>query len=278
VSHLLADRKATQLPSLACLAAGSVNTPCGHPVDSLDRYESYSALLVPRLSALTSRPPIPVIAEKPGAWDTLKLVNTAPTPNDARNFGSAFPIGNGRLGAKVFGWPTAEVIPLKDATFRSGPGPEHFEDPKHREALVATRAALAEPDYVKADQLVRGREGPNTQFYEPLADLHLNFPGHDTFTNYSNTLDLDTAVATTKYTVGGSTYTREMFVSIRLGDRAAVDGGQAWCAELVHGPHHPAANGQTVVTANEISVTGRAPFESPVPRQTRTSCGTSTRE
>ena len=94
-----------------------------------------------------------------------------------------------------------------------GAAPEHFEDAKHFEALTATRAALAVPDYVKADQLVRGMEGPNTQFYEPLADLHIAFPGHDAFTNYSNTLDLDTAIATTKYTVGGTTYTREMFVS-----------------------------------------------------------------
>jgi hypothetical protein len=111
---------------------------------------------VPWLSALTRlRPRSRPSAQKPGAWNTLKLVNTAPTPYDARNFGSAFPIGNGRFGAKVFGWPAAEVIPLNDTTFWSGPGPEHFEDPKHQEALVATRAALVVPDYVKADQLVR---------------------------------------------------------------------------------------------------------------------------
>src|ERR1035441_7612130 len=209
----------------------------------------------------TSPPAIPVVAQKPGAWDTLKLVNTAPTPNDARNFGSAFPIGNGRLGAKVFGRPAAEVIPLNDTTFWSGPGPEHFEDPKHWEALVATRAALAVPDYVKADQLVRGMEGPNTQFYESLADLHLNFPGHETYTNYSNTLDLDTAVATTKYTVGGTTYTREMFVSypaqvIVLRLTADKPGALSLSVGLTTQQHY----GQTVVTANEISVTGRAPI------------------
>jgi len=56
-------------------------------------------------------------------------------------------------------------------------------------------------------------EGPNTQFYEPLADLHLAFPGHEAYTNYSNTLDLDTAVITTRYTVGDTTFTREMFAS-----------------------------------------------------------------
>jgi len=74
------------------------------------------------------------------------------------------PIGNGRLGAKVFGWPAADVIPLNDTTLWSGPGPEHFESPEHHGALLATRAALETPDYVKADQLVRGMEGPNTQF------------------------------------------------------------------------------------------------------------------
>jgi alpha-L-fucosidase 2 len=206
------------------------------------------------------RSPGPAITQKPGAWQTLKLVNAAPTPNDARNFGSAFPIGNGRLGAKVFGWPAAEVIPLNDTTFWSGPGPEHFEDPKHQEALVATRAALVVPDYVKADQLVRGMEGPNTQFYEPLADLHLNFPGHEAFTNYSNTLDLDTAVATTKYTVGVNTFTREMFVSypaqvIVLRLTADKPGALTFSVGLTTQQHY----GKTALTANEISVTGRAP-------------------
>ena len=62
------------------------------------------------------------VHEKRGEWETLKLVNPGPTPNDARNFGSAFPIGNGRLGAKVFGWPAAEAIPLNDTTLWSGPG------------------------------------------------------------------------------------------------------------------------------------------------------------
>jgi alpha-L-fucosidase 2 len=204
--------------------------------------------------------PIPAVAQKQGAWGTLKLVNTAPTPYDAKIFGSAFPIGNGRLGAKIFGWPAAEVIPLNDTTFWSGPGPEHFEDPKHQEALVDTRAALAVPHYVKADQLVRGMEGPNTQFYEPLADLQLNFPGHEAFTNYSNTLDLDTAVATTKYTVGGTTFTREMFVSypaqvIVLRLTADKPGALTFSVGLTTQQHY----GKTALTANEISVTGRAP-------------------
>jgi hypothetical protein len=124
-----------------------------------------------------SQSPIPAITQKPGSWDTLKLVNPAPTPNDARNFGTAFPIGNGRLGAKVFGWPASEVIPLNDTTFWSGPGPEHFEDAKHHEALAATRAALLAPDYVKADQLVRGMEGRTPNSMSPWLTSTSPSPG-----------------------------------------------------------------------------------------------------
>jgi alpha-L-fucosidase 2 len=201
------------------------------------------------------------IQPKPGAWDTLKLANTAPTPNDARNFGAALPIGNGRLGAKVFGAPAADAIPLNDTTLWSGPGPEHFESPAHHDALLATRAALEVPDYVKADQLVRGMEGPNTQFYEPLADLHLTFPGHEIYTNYSNTLNLDTAVITTRYTVAGTVFTREMFISypaqvIVLRITADKPGALNFSTALTTQQHF----GTTAVTANEIAVTGRAPI------------------
>jgi alpha-L-fucosidase 2 len=172
----------------------------------------------------------------------------------------ALPIGNGRLGAKVFGWPAADVIPLNDTTLWSGPGPEHFESPAHHDALLATRAALETSDYVKADQLVRGMEGPNTQFYEPLADLNLAFPGHEAYTNYSNTLDLDTAVITTRYTVGDTTFTREMFASypaqvIVLRVTASKPGALNFTAGLDTQQHF----GQTNLTANAISVTGRAP-------------------
>jgi alpha-L-fucosidase 2 len=220
-----------------------------------------SLLIVPALAQQSTPHGIEAkIQQKPGAWDTLKLVRTAPDPNDARNFGAALPIGNGRLGAKVFGSPAADIIPLNDTTLWSGPGPEHFESPPHQDALLATRAALAIPDYVKADQLVRDMEGPNTQFYEPLADLHLAFPGHETYTSYSNTLDLDTAVVTTRYTVGDTTFTREMFISypaqvIVLRLTADKPGALTFSTALDTQQHY----GHTTVTDDTIAVTGRAP-------------------
>jgi alpha-L-fucosidase 2 len=214
-----------------------------------------------------SRPPVAIhtgieakIQAKPGDWASLKLTNAAPTPNDAKNFGVALPIGNGRLGAKIFGWPAADVIPLNDTTLWSGPGPEHFESPKHREALVRLRAALAEPDYVKADKIAREMEGPNTQFYEPLADLHLTFPGHETYTGYSNTLSLDAATVTTRYTVGDTTFTRETFASypgqvIVMRLTADKPNALTFSVGLTTQLHF----GKTTVAGPQIAVTGRVP-------------------
>jgi alpha-L-fucosidase 2 len=200
------------------------------------------------------------VREKAGAWETMRLVNPAPTPNDARNFGAALPLGNGRLGAKVFGGTALETIPLNDATFWSGAGPEHFEDSKHRAALEATRAALAAGNYLKADAAVRGMEGPNTQFYEPLAALHLAFAGHETVTDYSDTLDMDRAVVTTRYTVGGTTFTREMFVSypaqvVVLRLSADKPGALTFTVALDTQQH----GGRTVLAGHQVAVTGRAP-------------------
>jgi alpha-L-fucosidase 2 len=238
------------------------------------RFRIITSLAVLCLAAITASAQVPIagpsgietmIAPKPGAWETLKLVQTAPTANDARNFGNAFPLGNGRLGAKVFGSPSAEVIPLNDSTFWSGPGPEHYESPKHHDALLLLRQALEKPDYVQADQLARQMEGPGTQCYEPLADLHLNFPGHETYSRYSNTLDLDSAIATTRYTVTGpdgvaTTFTREMFISypaqvIVLRLTADHTGALNFSTALDTQQHC----GTVSVSPNEISVTGRAP-------------------
>jgi alpha-L-fucosidase 2 len=220
-----------------------------------------SLLIVPALAQQPAQSGIDSrIQPKLGAWQTLKLVNHAPTPNDARNFGAALPIGNGRLGAKIFGATAVETIPLNDTTLWSGAGPEHFENPKALDVLAKLREALAKSDYVQADQLARQMEGPNSQSYEPLADLHLTFPGHEAFTDYSNTLDLDTAVATTRYTVNGTTFTREMFVSypaqvIVLRLTADKPGALTFTVGLTTQQHYS----KTTVTGNEIAVTGRAP-------------------
>ena len=196
-------------------------------------------------------------------WDELKLVNKMPTA--VSDFGAALPIGNGRLGAKIFGDPAQEDIPLNDTTLWSGRGPEHFEDPQHRQVLAQLREALAASDYVKADQLARLMEGRNNESYLPLADLNLTFPGHDAYSGYSNMLDLSRAIVTTRYTVVGAdgkstTFTREAFASypdqvivIRL--TADRKGALTFGASLSTQLHF----GKSSLGDAEMRITGRAP-------------------
>jgi alpha-L-fucosidase 2 len=200
---------------------------------------------------------------QPGAWASLKLVKTAPT--DQADFGAAPPIGNGRLGAKIFGSPASEIIPLNETTLWSGSGPEHFEAPAHRQALVEVRAALEAGEYLKADQLARGMQARNNESYQPLADLNLKFAGHERFADYSNTLDLSRATVTTTYTVAApdgrkTRFTREAFVSfpdqaivmrITADRKGALDFRAALDTQLKFG--------KSIVAGNTMTVTGRAP-------------------
>lgn len=122
--------------------------------------------------------------EKPGDWETLKMVNTKPT--EIKDFAAAFPIGNGRIGVKVFGGVANETLCLNETTLWSGM-PAHYEDPAVKAILGQVRAALANAQYKKADSLSRWMHGKNNQAYQPLGNLNLSFPVTE-YSDYSNTL------------------------------------------------------------------------------------------
>jgi alpha-L-fucosidase 2 len=121
-------------------------------------------------------------SQKPGDWETLKLKYDQPT--DYKNFGAALPLGNGRLGAKVFGSVAAEVLNMNEVTLWSG-GPGVKTDPNSPAILAKVRQALAAGQYKKADSLVRFMEGRNSACYEPLGNINLTFAHSATYTNYS---------------------------------------------------------------------------------------------
>jgi alpha-L-fucosidase 2 len=125
----------------------------------------------------------------------------------------ALPIGNGRLGAMVFGGSPVERLQLNEDTLWSGP-PEDWNVAQAREALPLVRAALLARNYVEADRLAKRLQGPYTQSYLPLADLHLSFDaGVDRPAQYVRQLDLTTAIATTRFVQRGITFEREAFAS-----------------------------------------------------------------
>ena len=150
------------------------------------------------------------IGAKTGDWESLKLNYIEPA--DVKDFGGALPIGNGRLGAKVFGNVTSEVLNLNEVTLWSG-GPSNKTNAKGPVILAKVRQALAARLYKKADSLVRFMEAKNSECYEPLGNIELNFDHNVVYTNYSRELDLDRAVVTIRYRADGVNYTREIFAS-----------------------------------------------------------------
>lgn len=127
----------------------------------------------------------------------------------------ALPVGNGRLGAMVFGGTEQERIQFNEETLWSGGPYDPVVEGAH-EGLPEIRRLLFAGEYAKAHDLFgRSMMGvPYEQMkYQPMGDLWLDFPGHGDATSYRRELDLDRAIATTSYVVDGVTFTREVFSS-----------------------------------------------------------------
>lgn len=135
---------------------------------------------------------------------------------------NALPIGNGRLGAMVFGDVPRETIQLNENTVWSG-SPNRNDNPEALAALPQIRQMIFEGRNQEALDLANKAitsKQSHGQKYQPVGNLYLDFPGHDNYTEYRRELDLQNAVTTTTYCVGGVTYTRKVLAS--LADRAIV--------------------------------------------------------
>lgn len=133
----------------------------------------------------------------------------------AKQWVEALPIGNGRLGAMVFGDPVKEEIQLNENTVWAGQ-PHRNDNPEAREALPQVRQLIFAGKYQEAQDLVNQKFISKTSHgmpYQTVGNLYLSFPGHENFTNYHRELNVETAVTTTRYEVDGVTYQREAFAS-----------------------------------------------------------------
>ena len=127
----------------------------------------------------------------------------------------ALPVGNGRLGAMVFGRPGDELLQLNEATLWSGGPVDKNLNPGAYAALGEVRQALARDDYAAAYTLSRKLQGRYTEGFLPLGDLHLR---HDLAgapaTGYRRSLDLRDGIQSTAFTANGVAYRREVFASV----------------------------------------------------------------
>jgi len=149
-----------------------------------------------------------LVASASAGFAALELRYTQP----AEKWTEALPVGNGRLGAMVFGGVTSERLQLNEATLWSG-GPRDWNNPRAKAVLPEVRAAALAGDYVKATELSKQMQGLYSEAYMPLADLKLSFWGLENASGYERSLDLTRAVSTVRFQAGGATYTREIFSS-----------------------------------------------------------------
>ncbi len=131
----------------------------------------------------------------------------------AKIWTDALPVGNGRLGAMVFGRAQEELIHLNEETLWSG-GPANLNpNPEAAQYLPKIREALFKEDYKTAQELCRKLQGLYTQSYMPLGDLLIKHHFQGEPTAYYRELDIATATALTRFTVNGTEYTREILAS-----------------------------------------------------------------
>lgn len=154
--------------------------------------------------------------------------------NPANAWTEALPIGNGQLGAMVFGGTALEHLQFNEETLWDGYPRDH-----HREGasewLPAIRQLLFEGKQAEAEKLAgekfmgrRAWEGnypdvgvdPTPPFppqfeadYQPFGDIFIRFPGHEQYTDYRRSLDISKALAHVSYTSNGVRYTREYLAS-----------------------------------------------------------------
>ena len=124
----------------------------------------------------------------------------------------ALPLGNGRLGAMVYGGIEQEKIALNDDTLWSKTAVE-IKDSK--EAIQHARELILQRKFTEAEEfLTDNLSDGDSASYQPAGDLLLEFPGMDAEAAYRRELDLDNAVATTRFTAkNGVTYLRRAFTS-----------------------------------------------------------------
>lgn len=149
----------------------------------------------------------------------LKLWYKQPAGNTWEN---ALPIGNGRLGAMIYGNVGNEIIQLNEHTVWSG-SPNRNDNPLALEKLAEIRKLILEGKHKEAENLANKAiitKKSHGQKFEPVGSLNLVFDSHEKYTDYYRELDIERAVARTSYKVGDVVFSRESFAS--LPDRVIV--------------------------------------------------------
>ncbi|APA00317.1 glycoside hydrolase family 95 protein [Flavobacterium commune] len=149
------------------------------------------------------------------AQQKLKLQYDTPSTN----WNEALPIGNGRLGAMVFGNPQKEELQLNEETVWAGepgnnvPKNVYSNIEEIRKLLFAGRNKEAQDLANKTFPRQAPKDLNYGMPYQTVGSLWIEFPGHENYTDYKRDLDIEKAVSSVSYKANGITYRREFFAS-----------------------------------------------------------------
>ena len=155
-----------------------------------------SAIFCLTVTAQTTQAPMVLQYDKPATY-----------------FEESLPIGNGKLGALVYGGTDDNIIYLNDITLWTGKPVDRNLDADAHKWIPDIRKALFNEDYALADSLQLHVQGPNSQHFQPLGTLHIKDLGLGDISNYHRSLNLDSAIIKDSYVRDGATITREYFAS-----------------------------------------------------------------
>jgi len=132
----------------------------------------------------------------------------------ASKWTEALPLGNGRIGAMVFGGSADERLQINESTLWGGV-PHNYTSPEAYSHLEEIRGLIFDGKVEEAEKLSETMMGTPKMLmpYQPFCDVRLHFPGHDQVTEYRRLLHIDDAIAETTYKIGSVRFNREVFVS-----------------------------------------------------------------
>lgn len=132
----------------------------------------------------------------------------------AKTWVEALPVGNSSMGAMVYGGTSREELQLNEETLWGG-GPYRNDNPKALESLAEVRNLIFSGKTIDAQNLIDQTfyTGRNGMPYQTIGSLIIEAPGHEKAKNYYRDLNLERAVATTRYQVDGVNFQREVFAS-----------------------------------------------------------------
>lgn len=205
--------------------------------------------------------------------DFVAAPNTSELPLSLRfdrpagGWNEALPLGNGRIGAMVFGGTASERVALNEATLWGGK-PHDYANPDAKKNLDLLRRRIFADDMPDTDPLPNSLLGtPRTQSpYQPFCDLHLDFYSNSVIDTYKRWLDLRTAVSGVAYETAGVRFERESFVSfpdqvLVLRFTANRPGQQSFKVSLAT-PHDHA---EVTASGNMLSLSGQLFPHTPPP-------------